>query len=44
MEDVVMFSAKWWTLPLGMTWMAWTRATASFFIFIVLAISAMGVW
>ncbi len=44
MEDVVMFSAKWWTLPLGKTWMAWTPATASFFIFVVLAITAMGVW
>ena len=44
MEDVVMFSAKWWTLPLGKTWMAWTPATASFFVFIVLAITAMGVW
>ena len=44
MDDVVMFSAKWWTLPLGQTWMAWTPATVSFFLFIVLAISAMGVW
>ncbi len=44
MEEVVMFSAKWWTLPLGRSWMAWTPATASFFAFIVLAISVMGVW
>jgi predicted small integral membrane protein len=44
MEEVVMFSAKWWTLPLGRSWMAWTPATASFFAFIVAAISAMGVW
>ena len=43
MEDLVMFSAKWWTQPLG-TWMAWTRATAAFFIFIVACITAMGVW
>ena len=44
MENIVMFSAEWWTLPLGTSWMAWTRATAGFFIFIVLAISSMGVW
>lgn len=43
MEDLVMLSAKWWTQPLG-TWMAWTRATAAFFIFIVACITAMGVW
>ena len=43
MEDIVMFSAKWWIQPLG-TWMAWTRATAAFFIFIVACITAMGVW
>jgi predicted small integral membrane protein len=43
MEDLVMFSAKWWIQPLG-TWMAWTRATAAFFIFIVACITAMGVW
>ncbi|MEE4235562.1 MAG: DUF2160 domain-containing protein [Anderseniella sp.] len=43
MEDLVMFSAKWWMQPLG-TWMAWTRATAAFFIFIAACIAAMGVW
>ena len=44
MEDtVVMFGLKWWTEPLG-TWMAWTRATAAFFVFIAACISAMGVW
>ena len=41
MEDIAIFSFQWWTQPLG-TWMAWTRATAGFFIFIALAISAMG--
>ncbi len=43
MEDLVAFSANWWIQPLG-TWMAWTRATAAFFIFIVSCIAAMGVW
>lgn len=41
MEDVVLFSAKWWTQPLG-TWMAWTRATIGFFMFIAAAIATMG--
>ena len=41
MQDVVMFGAAWWTEPLG-SWMAWTRATAAFFLFVVTAISAMG--
>lgn len=41
MEDTVFFSAQWWTQPLG-TWMAWTRATIGFFIFIVLTIASMG--
>lgn len=41
MEDVALFSAQWWTQPLG-TWMAWTRATAGFFIFIGFAIATMG--
>ncbi|MBO6757507.1 MAG: DUF2160 domain-containing protein [Roseibium sp.] len=43
MQDAVMFSAQWWTEPLG-TWMAWTRATAAFFMFVVIAIGSMGVW
>lgn len=29
---------------MGLSWMAWTWPTAAFFIFIVLAISSMGVW
>lgn len=43
MQDIVMFSQDWWTEPLG-TWMAWTRATIAFFVFIVAAIASMGVW
>jgi len=43
MQDIVMFSLGWWTEPLG-TWMAWTRATIAFFVFIVAAIASMGVW
>jgi predicted small integral membrane protein len=42
MEDIAMFSAQWWTQPLG-GWMAWTRATIAFFIFIALAIASMGI-
>ncbi len=37
------FTFEWWTEPLG-TWMAWTRTTAAFFIFIIACISAMAVW
>ena len=37
------FSVEWWTEPLG-SWMAWTRATAAFFMFIVACIGAMGIW
>ena len=29
---------------MGLTWMAWTWPTATFFCFIVLCIAAMGVW
>jgi len=29
---------------MGLSWMAWTWPTAAFFIFIGLAIAAMGVW
>ena len=43
MQDAVLFSFQWWTEPLG-TWMAWTRATAAFFLFIAASIAAMGVW
>lgn len=42
MDEVVAFSAQWWTEPLG-NWMAWTRATIAFFLFILLAIASMGV-
>lgn len=43
MQDAALFSFQWWTEPLG-TWMAWTRATAAFFLFIAASIAAMGVW
>lgn len=43
MQDAVIFSFQWWTEPLG-TWMAWTRATVAFFVFILVCIGAMGVW
>lgn len=43
MEHAALFSAEWWIEPLG-SWMAWTRATAAFFIFIFGSIAAMGVW
>lgn len=43
MQDAVFFSYQWWTEPLG-TWMAWTRATVGFFLFIGLCISSMAVW
>lgn len=43
MQDIVMFSADWWTQPLG-SWMAWTRATAAFFLFILACIASMGIW
>ncbi len=29
---------------MGLSWMAWTWPTAAFFIFVALAISAMGLW
>jgi predicted small integral membrane protein len=29
---------------MGLSWMAWTWPTAAFFIFVVLAISSMGLW
>lgn len=43
MQDAVMFSFQWWTEPLG-TWMAWTRATIAFFVFIATCIGAMAAW
>lgn len=43
MQDIVFFSEQWWSEPLG-TWMAWTRATIAFFIFIALSITCMGIW
>ncbi|GKX34288.1 DUF2160 domain-containing protein [Hoeflea sp. WL0058] len=43
MEDAVMFSVQWWTEPLG-TWMAWTRATIAFFLFVFGCIALMGAW
>lgn len=43
MENAIIFSQLWWTEPLG-TWMAWTRATIAFFLFIVAAIASMGLW
>ena len=42
MEEPALFSFAWWAEPLG-TWMAWTRATAAFFLFIFGAIALMGV-
>ncbi len=43
MEETVFFSAQWWIEPLG-TWMAWTRVTIAFFLFLALAIAGMGLW
>jgi predicted small integral membrane protein len=43
MEDAALFSIQWWTEPLG-TWMAWTRASIGFFVFIGVAIATMGAW
>ena len=42
-EAATLFSFDWWTAPLG-TWMAWTRATIAFLLFIFTCIAAMGVW
>lgn len=41
MDDPALFSGLWWTEPLG-TWMAWTRATAAFFVFVFASIACMG--
>ena len=43
MEQAALFGFDWWTQSLG-TWMAWTRTTAAFFIFVFASIGAMGVW
>lgn len=43
MEDPILFSFKWWIEPLG-TWMAWTRITIAFFMFLAFAISCMAMW
>lgn len=43
LSQVSVFGFEWWTEPLG-SWMAWTRATAGFFLFIVACISVMAVW
>ncbi len=43
MDNIVTFSSNWWIQPLG-TWMAWTPATAAFFLFIAACITTMGVW
>ena len=42
MEDPVLLSFGWWTEPLFGGWMAWTRATLAFFLFIFGAIACMG--
>jgi predicted small integral membrane protein len=43
METPTLFSPEWWQHSIG-TWMAWTPATAAFFIYIFASIAAMGVW
>ncbi len=43
LSQAALFGFEWWTEPLG-TWMAWTRATMAFFLFIVTCIAAMAVW
>jgi predicted small integral membrane protein len=43
MEHIAMFSPEWWTEPLG-TWMAWTRATIAFFIYVFGSIAVVGAW
>jgi predicted small integral membrane protein len=42
-SQAAFFSFDWWTEPLG-TWMAWTRATSAFFLFIIACIAAMSYW
>ena len=43
MQEAALFSFQWWTEPLG-TWMAWTRATIAFFLFVFACIATMGIW
>ena len=43
MQHIATFSFEWWTQPLG-TWMAWTRVTGIFFLFIIMCIGSMVVW
>ena len=44
-KEEVLTWAKWWTEPLfGGFWMAWTRATLSFFLFVFGFILIMIVW
>lgn len=42
-SQAALFSFDWWTEPLG-SWMAWTRATVAFFLFIAACIAGMSVW
>lgn len=43
-KEEVFSWAKWWTEPMfGGFWMAWTRATLAFFIFVFAAIAVMAV-
>ena len=42
MEEPALFTFAWWTEPLFGGWMAWTRATMAFFLFIFGAIACMG--
>ena len=43
-QEEVFSWAKWWTEPMfGGFWMAWTRATLAFFVFIFAAIALMAV-
>jgi predicted small integral membrane protein len=39
----MMFSAGWWTEPLG-TWMAWNRASIAVFLYVFASIAVMGAW
>ncbi len=42
MEEPTLFSFAWWTQPVWGGWMAWTRATLAFFLFVFGAIALMG--
>jgi predicted small integral membrane protein len=43
MEAPTLFSADWWTQPLG-TWMAWNRVSIAFFLYIFGSIAVMWIW